>query len=152
MFFEFKTESEIKKLFRRFAKFLHPDQGGDAELMSLLMEYYKYSLQELHGKKSEIEKELFKQREEKERNQENKYKRVYEDVILGDDALKMVDEMKAYAKLCSNFKSDFFSSVMDFLDEKGYVTYRQYNSLLKVYLAFKMWEKKEEEKTNDTEK
>jgi hypothetical protein len=41
MFHKCKSDEERKSLFRRLSKRLHPDLGGDSDLMALLLECYE---------------------------------------------------------------------------------------------------------------
>ena len=163
MFHKCETESEVKKLFRRVAMRLHPDHGGDHELMILLQEAYEIALEDhkphRRSSQEEFEEQLRRYARERERasKQEQKakpkpppepewdgvYRKVTESVMLNDERIKILEEILAYAEDHPSFKPDFVLSVKGFLDEHCFVTSGQYNSLVNIYFSFRMDEKPE---------
>ena len=119
-------------MFRRLSLKLHPDCGGEADLMILLQECYENKLKELSPKQTNYPPK-------NPTNQTHqKFQNVYSDVILGNPALHILPEIFEYAKSHKSFKTDYLDSVYEFLSENGYITSSQYNSLLKTYYAFRM--------------
>jgi hypothetical protein len=133
MFQNCKNELEAKNIFRRLAMRLHPDYGGDNELMILLKEYYDSSLEII----KHLDEEVKKEREQKK----CKYHKVYDDVFFLDDKLRLIDDIIAYGHNHPTFRLDFTLSIKSFLNENGYITSLQYNKLLSIYNAFKMYNK-----------
>lgn len=133
MFFKCSTTQEAKKLFYRLCKHLHPDHGGEHDLMVLLQESYAEFLK-VYGL-------LDEERQKAQRQQESiEFQVAYEDVYSGDPQLRIFDKIKTYAHGHPNFKSEFVDSVIDYLESRGYVTSSQYNACLKIYNSFRMWE------------
>jgi len=127
MFEKCLTATEVKELFRKLAKFLHPDVGGDAYLMNRLQESRDYFIS------------LIENCEKLQNQQEPKYHKSYEDVLLGDENLEIIQDILRYAQTHPKFTTNFVESVEAFLEENGYITSAQYNALVKCYYAFKMW-------------
>ena len=124
MFHRSQTKAEGKSLFRKLAMRLHPDHGGDNDLMILLQETYDKFIETFDDhivKDSPLV-----------------YEKVYENVESGDIRLKLLVDIMSYGEQHKKFNTDFCESILDFLDEKGYITSSQYNALLKTYFAFKM--------------
>lgn len=129
MFHKCKSKKECKSLYFKIAQFLHPDKGGDSYLFSLLNDSYEMAL--------EFNKEINSHVDEK-----RKYASVVEDVYDSDlDALQIVEEIYEYAKTHPKFSTDYLDSVSEFLEERGFMTSSQYNSLVRVYYSFKMEKK-----------
>lgn len=135
MFSTCKNREEAKALFRKLAKYLHPDKGGDGALMILLKDSYTNFLNIL----GELENAPFRKPPPDQKS--SKYEEVYEEVYKGDDALNIIQDIYKYADKHKSFNVSFVESVEEFLQEKCYVTEGQYNGLLKVYHSFRMWEK-----------
>jgi len=125
MFHNCKNEKEIKKLFRSLASFLHPDKGGEGYLMILLQEAKELAVEAVKGYES-FKKET------------TKHEKTYEDVDAGDERLSIICEIKKYGEKHKSFSTDFVESVEEYLEEHGYVTSSQFNSLVKVYYSFRM--------------
>lgn len=143
MFHNCKNLDDSKKLFRKLAMRLHPDHGGDNELMILLQEAYN-NFQFIH---EELEKQNKQKDEEKSKKENcNKYENAIEDVELGDESLKIIDEILEYAKNHERFKADFTESIKEYLEEHGHITSMQYNKLVKIYYSFRMDKEKKETK------
>lgn len=124
MFHRSQNKEAAKTLFRRLAMRLHPDHGGENDLMVLLQESYeKYN-------------ETFY--EEIQKDEPLGYETAYENIDEGDQRLKLLIDIMAYGKAHKKFNTQFCESILEFLDEKGYITSSQYNALLKTYYAFKM--------------
>lgn len=134
MFSKLSSIEDCKNLFRKLSLRLHPDAGGSNELFILLQKTYEARLNSLPKvKKSEPKKK---------KEQVQAYERTFQGVIvLGDDRLKIINEIADYAASHDYFKTDFVESVIEFLDEHGFITGQQFNSLVKVYYSFRMNEK-----------
>jgi len=128
MFHHCKTKEEVKSLYFKLANFLHPDKGGDCYLFSLLKETYEMALELKVSSKSK-------------NSSGKKYETVYDDVLEDEEAIKIIDDIYEYAKAHPKYKTDFLDSVNEFLNDKGYITSSQYNSLVRAFYAFKMNEK-----------
>lgn len=136
MFGSYKSKEEAKKLFRELALRLHPDHGGSNELMVRLQEAYERTIA------------FFEQREEPRSQDHSKkkyYEKEFENIRKGDDRLSILEKMENYASRHPKFNASFLFSVIDFLEEKGYITEGQYNGLTKAYYAFKMDEEVEDD-------
>ena len=145
MFFRCKTPDETKKLFRRLALHLHPDKGGEDDLMILLQEAYQLHLDGIstwEESKKDTEKTTEKQKEEPE--YPGSYQQVYEDVTKDNPILDIFKDILEYAKNHKNFKTDYTKSLIEFLEENGFITSSQYNGLVRIYYSFRMHVKKEE--------
>lgn len=140
MFDNIHSKEEVKRLYKKLAMFLHPDHGGDHELMILLNESYQRALMFI----DEVNK--FDKEEEKKKAKEtkSKFSKVYEDVFAFEvEKLKILDEMRAYAKEHKKFNSSYLESVLEYLEENKHITSNQYNALVNVYYSFRM------DKSND---
>lgn len=142
MFRKCRSVAEVKKLYRLLALRLHPDYGGSNELMALLIEVYEEALDSAtYEERNDNKKKETKT--EKSYYDENEYgdglyKCVNEDVQQKDPRLKIFMDILEYAKEHKTFKTDFVLSLVEFLDEKGFLTPAQYNKLVKIYYAFHM--------------
>ena len=128
MFFLCRSKEEAKKLYRRLSIFLHPDKGGESDLMSLLTSSYENILKSLPEIIDESCCKVV-------------YQNCYEDVYKPNEKLNIIEDMYEYAATHKRFDLSFLDSIVDFLVEYGYVTSAQYNSLVKIYYSFKMNEK-----------
>lgn len=127
MFRSCLCEDSVKKLYRRLAAFLHPDKGGEPDLMSLLTDSYEKALLEvkkISGKQSE----------------NIKYENVVNDILYdpSDERLTIITKIREYAEKQRKYKLDYLESVIEFMEDRGYMTSSQYNSLVKSYYSFKM--------------
>jgi len=132
LFSECEDEAEGKALFRRLAKLLHPDMGGDNELMALLKnahENFKISMLTPNSKAY---------RKPPKYQKKQKYNKVYEEVFIDDPEIKIIEDIFEYAKNHKKFNISYVSSIKDFLNENGYVTEGQYNGLVRIYTSFRM--------------
>jgi hypothetical protein len=134
MFHRCKNLNDIKKVYRRLALLIHPDKGGDADLMILLQESYELAIDFFHQKENN----------QKGNKEPLKYENIYEDIIdPSDDRLWIFSEIMDYADKNPKFNMDFIKSLMDYLEKHGKLTSAQYNRAVKIYYAFKMHEKKD---------
>lgn len=135
MFHECKNKEDVKSLFRKLCYFLHPDHGGDTELMILLNDSYEMAL-DFYDTHEEAPSQF-------------RYEKVFEDVLNGMSQLEIIQEILAYASKHKRFNTDYVSSLQEFLEEKGYLTSSQYNSLVKIYYSFRMDKEKAENEPKD---
>ena len=127
MFQNCKTADEAKTLFRRLAHFLHPDKGGESDLMILLQDEYDMIL------------EFFRNNTQNLKSKCNlKYQNTYENVFKGSDELAIFYEIYQYAAVHPKFETKYIDSLNDYLQNNGYLTSTQYNKLVKIYYAFRM--------------
>lgn len=133
MFEQCKDKSEIKSLFRKLAKYLHPDVGGDSYLMNRLQESKEY-----HELKLALDTEINREEQKKSRRG---YEKVYEDVHVDDWEFTIIDEIYSYALKNKSFSTQWIDSIYEYYEIKGYITSAQYNTLVKCYYSFNMHEK-----------
>lgn len=129
MFHRCVTLSEAKNIFRRCAMKLHPDYGGDSDLMILLKECYDLFIEFQNSKNRP---------EDTDKSTILKYQKSFEDVFLNDERLEILNEIFEYSKEHPKYKVGFTLSIHEFLEEKGYITSSQYNCLVKNYYLFRM--------------
>jgi hypothetical protein len=125
MFQKCQTTEETKTLFRKLAKYLHPDVGGDTQLMILLQETYEMHLHSLENQKMIGTTES-----------EPVYTPIW--IYKDDPRTKVVYEILKYAKYNKRFDDTFVASIKDQLEANGKISQAQLNSILKVYKGFKM--------------
>lgn len=159
MFKKCKTEKEVKSLFRKLALRLHPDHGGSADLMALLIDTYDEVLESF---KSDPLKDILE--ESLKRPPTNSYRsyttpssgsggagfkftasggggsNAYASsnysviqILKGDQRLEILDDILEYARGNHIFNSTFALLIKDFLDKKGWISEDQYNRLLEIY-------------------
>lgn len=126
MFHKCKSKEEVKSLYFKLAQFLHPDKGGDGNLFSLLKESYDMALEFV---------EVVKMEKKNKRRYENT---VYDVDFTDIESLKIIDDIYEYAKTHPKFKTDYLDSIVEYLKQNNYITSHQFNSLVKVYYAFRM--------------
>lgn len=135
MFQNCKNEQEIKELYRKLAKRLHPDSGGDHSLMILLTNDYETALM----LKASAGKQKADNARKKKNNKHCSYSMTSDSTIeLGDTNLMIIDDILHYAEKNKSFDTKFVNSISDFLTERGYITGAQYNKLVNIYRAFRM--------------
>ena len=137
MFFKCKTSGEAKKLFRRLAKYLHPDCGGEADLMNLLKEAYD----QFNFFKEELEKTEEEDIPPSDGDYDFESSEGY--VYKEDKRLSVIEKIYKYAETHESFNTSFTNSVVESLEENERITQRQYNALVRVYDSFRMWEDEE---------
>lgn len=155
MFHRCKTEQEIKTLFRRVSKRLHPDLGGEHELMIILQESYEEALRSRQNASEPSFDDLtreYAKSSPKQHKKESKpkkpqwepfngiYEKMTENVYAQDPRAQIIIDILLYAADHPSFKADFVISVSHFMEDAGFMTSLQYNSLVKIYYAFEMKE------------
>ncbi len=134
MFHRCKDKDDAKILFRRLAKHLHPDCGGETDLMIILQECYEMYLNPKEKKESQTESPKKENVRPDLKYQQTEYN-VDSDEI---EKLKILNEIFEYAKYHPKYNLYYLESVEEYLAEHGYVTSAQYNALVKAYYAFRM--------------
>lgn len=129
MFHRCKDKEDGHKLFKKLAKYLHPDTGGDHESFILLKECFDMFLDYLTSG--------FHENTEK-KGDPNRYQLSPYDVTEGSDKLKIFDEITKYSKTHLKYNLSYLESVQEYLQEHGFITSGQYNALVKNYYAFRM--------------
>lgn len=122
MFHNCKTPAEAKTIFRKLCLLLHPDKGGSNELMILLNESYERFL------KPKVKEEIY---EKTQRSNSDK-------LFSGDPILEELIENLMDLQEEHGFASDYFISVVTFLQERKYVTKKQVEGLLGVLKNWRM--------------
>ena len=131
MYHRCKTKEDVKTLFRKLAKYLHPDHGGDHECFILLNESYEEKILSYQSENKVNVKKEFK-------GNPGKYQTTSDKIHHEDEEIQILFEIMEYALKHKRFNTDYINSVHDFLLEKGYVTSSQYNSLVKIYYSFRI--------------
>lgn len=67
-----------------------------------------------------------------------KYKNATTNINLGDPALDILEELFAYAFTKEKFDQKYLNSIENFLENNGYITENQYNTLVKIYYAYRL--------------
>lgn len=127
MFENADTLDELKRIYRKLCKHLHPDLGGDKELMQLATEEYE-------NKKLKLENNYDYKKAEEEWFKNNKYSKI-EDVI---QEFKKLSNLENFMK--PNEK-EFFYGVVTYAEKNGYVTEKQLTSLQGMLVRLTMREK-----------
>lgn len=136
MFHKCASRADVKTLFRKLALLIHPDKGGEVELMILLQESYEMAL----AYHEVLDREESKEKKPPRSNTQT----AVEDIISGDERLLIINKIIKYAVKHPKFNTSFVESIEEFLEEKGYITAAQFNALNKVFFAFRMDREDEE--------
>jgi hypothetical protein len=142
MFHRCNTSDEMKKLYRRLSLHLHPDSGGENDLMVLLTEWYDTSKGLLDHPREKPPHRRSAPNSHHSAQFPGDYQYVDDKVFSGDDALDIFEEMYFYSKSHPKWDAEFLENMEDFLEKKGFLTQNQYNALVKTYYAFHMNEQK----------
>jgi hypothetical protein len=142
MFFECKSVEEKKKLYRRLSKYLHPDCGGEGDLMALLTRSYESSISFSGFEPDDDDPE----EEEWDGVVRHESSRVYNT----SSKTILIDVIMAYAKDTPGFKIDFVKSIKDYLEKNGSISAKQYNCLVDLYYSRKIdeWATQKTKKKN----
>ncbi|HSX26804.1 MAG TPA: hypothetical protein VLE89_07360 [Chlamydiales bacterium] len=131
MFHRCQNEEEAKELYRRLAKRLHPDCGGEKELMILLKESHDIALNHI---KSPASSAQFHDAGNV-KPQPGPPSKPVEKVPSNDKRLEFVkDLIKLLMKVAVSPKTaNFITSVLKFLEDNQFLTIQQYKALKDVY-------------------
>ena len=117
MFQHCQNKQEVEKLYKRLAKRLHPDCGGEHELMILLKESYESALNRIRGHISPSRSAPSSKPNEK--------------VSINDKRLAFIKEIR---KVLKRLKVDSpVISVIKSLDENQFLTIEQYEWLKDIW-------------------
>ena len=70
------------------------------------------------------------------------YREQYEKVSTESEEYDLIEDMNLFASQNPDFDPSFLDSIGEFGKKNGFISSGQYNSLLKVYRAFRMHEPK----------
>lgn len=130
MFSKITEKDEAKKLYKRLSQKLHPDFGGDHELMVLLNAAYE------DWQKKDGDEEAFRPF--------NPFKRsgpIPTEVF--EDAEELINIVQEYAKEHPKFSTDFIDSIAEKYDKYGELTEGQYKAVKNIIEKFNMIKPKE---------
>lgn len=132
MFHRCQTEIEAKELFRCLAKRLHPDCGGEKELMVLLQESHDIALNLIKNPASPAQSDA---RNIKPPSPPASPSKPVEKVPAGDKRLEFVKDLPALLmKVEVSVKTvNFIISIIEFLNNNQFLTIEQYKTLKSVY-------------------
>lgn len=137
-------DENVKSLFRKLSKYLHPDVGGDKDLFRMLVDArdgqlsYLKDINEMADRCEEEEDEL-----EQDNDWDGEFRKIEDNIYKNDGMLIAVIEiMSSYSKSHNKFDPSFLIKMIDACEEKGFMTANQFNALLKTFKAFRMeeWE------------
>lgn len=130
MFFKCKTKEESKVLFRRLAKFLHPDKGGDSDLMILLTQSYEAFDNSIKNDKKEDKKQ-----NEKQNEKQVDINLIFQDIIE-------LDKLNSV----SPSTREFVNSLYVFFQRNNRLTDKQFKTLCNIHsrLVFQNEKRKKE--------
>ena len=137
MFFKCKTTEEVKALYKKLARRVHPDFGGCHDLMCLLTEAYEERLKIITKHKKKFETNEYEEG--------NEYEEAFDCEIRieePDERLKILEDIEEYATTHPKFDTTYIENLRGFLSMRGYLTSAQYNKLVKIFYSFRMNEKK----------
>ncbi len=129
MFQRCQNEEEVEKLYKRLAKRLHPDCGGEHELMILLKESYESSINRIKGLASPAR--FYGARDVKPPPPPAPPPKPDEKVPINDRRLAFVKEIR---KLLKRLKANSpIIPVIKSLDDNQFLTIEQYEWLKTVW-------------------
>jgi hypothetical protein len=145
--FDGRNEKEAKKLFKKLALRLHPDHGGTNELMMILTESYERHIENLKMIDDAFtaftppEEEAWEEQSLEDLETYNRtgvYAKVIYDIYLNDPRLDIIQKIKKYGETHKKFNTGYTESIEEYLEENEFITCNQFNSLVKIFYAFKM--------------
>lgn len=150
MFHDCTSEAEVKKLYRKLALLVHPDRGGDTEIMAKLTRAYDRALGEIPRPRSNASPSQSRSAPRpkpapepkpqpeapRPRKEGESYTESSETIVRGDWRLGIIAELLAFHQVKPIFKKDFIQSVSMFSQVRGFITHGQYNALVRMYNIF----------------
>src|SRR5690606_18871627 len=147
MFHSCKTKAEVNTLFKRLAKHLHPDHGGENDLMVLLTEAKEKALSGLGSmsglSSDDILGDAFKKAyQSADPEQEYPYWRSrrthYYHSSMGrvhrtSHNARIIDDILAAAKKNPRIKTHLADKAKETMDKQGYISAAEFNELLMYY-------------------
>lgn len=122
MFHNCKDEEQVNNLYKRFEFYLHPNNGGEQEFIDLLHQCKEDALKQLRLQKIKFQKFGYEHVDSSIWNQPpNQWK------------LQILDELFEFSKFYPRMDIQLLASFNKFLNERGYLTSNQYNSLVNIY-------------------
>jgi hypothetical protein len=125
MFHRCQNKEEVEKLYKRLAKRLHPDCGGEHDLMVLLKENYESALN--HTKGHAASARFYDARDARPPTPSDTSPKTNEKIPINDGRLAFVKEIR---KLLKRLKPDSpVIPVIKSLDDNQFLTAAQYEWL-----------------------
>jgi len=148
MFHKCESPTQIKDLFRKLAKRLHPDHGGSDSLMILLQDAKQDAdlRLELISSMDDHQEKSSKKKKPKWKSSGRYSVEDDADLIYSDDSrVEILDDILLFAKHHKSFDASFTESIYEYLEDRGYITSPQYNALVRIYYGRKInkWNKYE---------
>jgi len=125
LFESINTLEELKRIYRKASKFLHPDMGGDNELMSLLTMSYEI-------KKQAFEFDYFS-KVKKEKNKTYSNSKSFQVVKKGDKKIVFLERCFENEELLSQSEKKFIHSLIQWLESEGFLTQKQFDVIKDIY-------------------
>lgn len=136
MFRDTSSEADVKDLFRKLSKLLHPDLGGNSYLFNKLIIAKNKQLELLSEPVKEREKYSEKDFEDCDYFRESRTS-----VDLSDEMPnELMTIIFSYSKEHKGFNPSFFNKMRDVYNEKGKISANQFNALIRTFRAFRMEE------------
>lgn len=155
MFHTCKTKAEVNSLFKRLAKHLHPDQGGENDLMILLTEAKEKALSGLGSisglSSDDILGDAFKRAYQGYRSgfegfqgfeygayneskpKKHEYRPAMSSVFASHGNARIIDDILAAAKKNPRIKTHLADKAKETMDKQGYISADEFNELLMYY-------------------
>ncbi len=151
MFQDCNSETEVKKLYRRLALLIHPDRGGDGELMVKLTKAYDRALSNAPKPRSTTSQARTQPnprprkppepKPQPEAPRPRKDGEPYTESQEGD--IKNTDwrsgillELVEFFKTKKSYTNKFINSIACYFAIRGFITSGQYNCLVRMYNEF----------------
>lgn len=127
MFDDCKDKKEINLLFFRLAKFLHPDHGGENDLMTILLKSRDKAFDIIELK-------------ENQDNSKNQKEYSFHERIFGDDVrLEIFGHIEILFKKLKIKLPTFIKSIKEFYKKRGYITEKQHQAVLDLFLRYEKY-------------
>ena len=152
MFHRCLTIEETKKFYRKLVKFLHPDVGGDSEIMVILQESYEHHMAKICLQRDEVKDKPLEKKKYPGEYQEADTPMTFQK--NSKTVFNLFAEIYRYSEHNKKFDTSFVDSLSSRFIEKDQISAKSYNALLKVYYGFHIheWIKKNPENENESTK